>query len=102
MSVQDSESRRFEQIFVLVVIGPQELLFPGFLKSLKLFLRRFVLIASGTEIFYRVRIFEITTFYGNMAFPLSWKHSVSIVTGLGLFICLCLVLHFSLSVSVSG
>ena len=29
----------------------QEFLFPGFLKSLKLFFRRFVLVPSGTEIF---------------------------------------------------
>ena len=32
----------------------QELFFSGFLKSLKVFFRRFVLIASGTEIFWRV------------------------------------------------
>ena len=57
-------------------LGPrsaQEFFFSGFLKSLKLFFRRFVLIASGTEIFWR--IFEILTFF-------LWKHSVSIVTGL--------------------
>ena len=38
-------------------LGPrsaQELFFSGFLKSLKLFFRRFALIASGTEIFWRV------------------------------------------------
>ena len=34
----------------------QELFFSGFLKSLKLFFRRFVLIASGTEIFWRVSL----------------------------------------------
>ena len=54
-------------------LGPrsaQELFFSVFLKSLKLFFRRFVLTASGTEIFWRV-IFEILTFYGNIAFPLS-------------------------------
>ena len=40
-------------------LGPrsaQELLFSGFLKSLKLFFRRFVLIASGTEIFWWVSL----------------------------------------------
>ena len=40
-------------------LGPrsaQELFFSGFLKSLKLFCRRFVLIASGTEIFWRVSL----------------------------------------------
>ena len=54
-------------------LGPrsaQELFFSGFLKSLKLFFRGFVLTASGTEIFWRVS-FEISTFYGNIAFPLS-------------------------------
>ena len=38
-------------------LGPrsaQEILFSGFLKSLKLFYRRFVLMASGTEIFRRM------------------------------------------------
>ena len=40
-------------------LGPrsaQELFFSGFLKSLKLFLRRFALIASGTAIFWRVSL----------------------------------------------
>ena len=40
-------------------LGPrsaQELFFSGFLKSLKLFFRRFALIASGTEIFWRVSL----------------------------------------------
>ena len=44
-------------------LGPtsaQELFFSGFLKSLKLFFRRFALIASGTEIFRRVSLkFEL-------------------------------------------
>ena len=38
-------------------LGPrsaQELFFSGFLRSLKLFFRRFALIASGTKIFWRV------------------------------------------------
>ena len=51
-------------------LGPrsaQELFFSGFLKSLKLFFRRFVLIASGTEIFL-AGIFEIRPFFGNIAF----------------------------------
>ena len=49
-----------------------ELFFSGFLKSLKHFFQRFALIASSTEIFWRVPgIFEILTFYGNIAFPLS-------------------------------
>ena len=53
--------------------SPQGLFFSGFLKSSKRFFRRFVLIASGTEIFWRVPgIFEILTFYGNIALPLSW------------------------------
>ena len=34
----------------------QESFFSGFLKSLKLFFRRFALIASGTEIFWRVSL----------------------------------------------
>ena len=54
-------------------LGPrsaQELFFSGFLKSLKHCFGRFSLIASGTEIFWRVS-FEILTFYGNIAFPLS-------------------------------
>ena len=40
-------------------LGPrlaQDLFFSGFLKSLKLFFRRFVLIASGAEIFWRVSL----------------------------------------------
>ena len=40
-------------------LGPrsaQELFFSGFLKSLELFFRRFVLIASGTEIFWRLSL----------------------------------------------
>ena len=40
-------------------LGPrsaQVLFFSGFLKSLKLFFRRFVLIASGTETFWRVSL----------------------------------------------
>ena len=55
-------------------LGPrsaQELFFSGFLKSLRLFFRRFALIASGTDIFRRACIFAILTFYGNIAFPLS-------------------------------
>ena len=57
-------------------LGPrsaQEFFFSGFLKSLKLFFRRFVLIASGTEIFWRVSL-EFCLF--------CFEHSVSIVTGL--------------------
>ena len=40
-------------------LGPrsaQELFVSGFLKSLKLFFRRFVLIASGTEIYWRASV----------------------------------------------
>ena len=40
-------------------LGPrsaEELLFSGFLKSLKLFFAKFVLIASGTEIIWRVSL----------------------------------------------
>ena len=46
--------------------------FSGFLKSLKLFLSRFVPMARGTEIVWRVF----------MKFQLFWKHHVSIVTGI--------------------
>ena len=61
MSVQDSESRRFEQHLAEFFSSRswpkvQELFFSGFLKSLKLFFRRFVLIASGTEIFWWVSL----------------------------------------------
>ena len=55
-------------------LGPrsaQELLFSAFLKF-ETFFRRFVLIASGTEIFWRV----------SLKFELFWQHRVSIVTGL--------------------
>ena len=57
MSVQDSESRRFEQKFGLSFsqadLGPRSAqeLFVGVFESLKLFFRRFVLIASGTGFF---------------------------------------------------
>ena len=54
-------------------LGPrsaQECFFSGFLKSLKLFFRRFVLMASGTEIFWRVSL--------NSTFL--WKHRLFIVT----------------------
>ena len=57
-------------------LGPrsaQELFFSWFLKSSKFFFRRFVLLARGTEIFWRVSL-KILTFL--------WKHRVSIVTGL--------------------
>ena len=37
-------------------ISAQELFFSGFLKSLELFFGRFVLIASGTEIFWRASL----------------------------------------------
>jgi len=40
-------------------LGPRsahELFFSGFLKGLKLFFQRFALIASGTEIFWRVSL----------------------------------------------
>ena len=52
-------------------ICPLGMIFFGFFKSLKLFFRRFVLIASGTEIFWR-DIFEIRSFFGgNIAYQLS-------------------------------
>ena len=50
-------------------IGPG-IIFCFFFEKFDFFFRRFVLIASGTEIFWRVS-FEIQTFYGNIAFPLS-------------------------------
>ena len=52
-------------------LGPrsaQEILFSEFLKSLKIFFRRFVLLASGTEIFWRVYL-KFYLFDGNIAFP---------------------------------
>ena len=54
-------------------LGPrsaQELFFVFFLKSLKLFFRRFVLIASGTEIFWRVSL-KFQLFMETSRFPLS-------------------------------
>ena len=48
----------------------QELFFSFFLKSLRLLFRIFVLIASGTEIFWRESL-KLQLFYGNIAFPLS-------------------------------
>ena len=51
-------------------IGPGILFFSGFFKSLNHFFRRFALIASGTEIFWRAS-FKLVTFYGNIALPLS-------------------------------
>ena len=63
MSVEDSESRRFELSiwlsFSQADLGPrsaQELFFSGFFKTLKLFFARFVLMASGTDIFWRVSL----------------------------------------------
>ena len=54
-------------------LGPrsaQELFFSGFLKSLKLFFRRF---CAHSERYKSILagIFEILTFFGNIAFPLS-------------------------------
>ena len=48
----------------------QALLFFGFLKSLELFFRRFVLIASGAEILWRIS-WTFKPCFGNIAFPLS-------------------------------
>ena len=47
----------------------QEIFFSFFVPSLELVLSRFVLIASGTEIVWRVS-FLIESFYGYIAFPL--------------------------------
>ena len=77
MSVQDSESRRFEQTFGWVFFRPiswpkiaQELLFSGFLESLKLF---FLKICAHSERYRNLLagIFEIPTFYGNIVLTLS-------------------------------
>ena len=54
-------------------LGPrsaQEFFFSGFVKSLKLFSSLFVLIARGTEVFWRVSL-KFEFFFGNIAFPLS-------------------------------
>ena len=54
-------------------LGPrsaQEYFFSGFLKSLIFFFRRFAFIASGARSLL-ADIFEILTFNGNIAFPLS-------------------------------
>ena len=62
MSVEDSESRRFILniwlSFSQADLGPrsaQEFFFFGFLESLELFFLRLVLVASGTEILWRVK-----------------------------------------------
>ena len=81
MSVQDSECRRFEQTFgwvflrpILAQDRPRIFFFRGFWKVWNFFFGRFVLIASGTEIFWR----------GYLKFNFLWKHRVSIVTGVSL------------------
>ena len=74
-------------------LGPrsaQELFSGGGLKKFELFFRRFVLIASGTEIFWRVRIFEILTFDGNIAFPLSPVSTITNGVDIGICRILCL------------
>ena len=77
MSVEDSESRRFELniwlSFSQADLGPtssQELLFSLFLESLELF---FLEICAYSERYRNLMagIFEIQTFFGNIAFPLS-------------------------------
>ena len=57
MSVQDSESRRFEQTLgrYWPKIGPG-IIFFGVFETLETFFSRFVLIATGTEIFWRVSL----------------------------------------------
>ena len=67
MSAEDSESRRLQLnirlSFSQADVGPtsaQEICFSFFLESLELFFWRFVLIASGTEILWRVSLkFEL-------------------------------------------
>ena len=63
MSVEDSESRRFELniwvSFYPADLGPtsaQECFFSGFLERLKILFGRVVPIASGTEILWRVSL----------------------------------------------
>ena len=67
MSVEDSESRRFELTFCLSFsqadLGPNppRTFFFVFFFKFETFFRRFVLIASGTEIFWRVSLkFELS------------------------------------------
>ena len=79
MSVEDSVSRRFEQAFGWVFLRPvtvqdrsRNCFFSGFLKRLKIFNRRLVLLASGTE------SFGWYLWNSNVL----WKHRVSIVTAL--------------------
>ena len=77
MSVEDSESRRFELnirlSFSQANLGPtsaQELFFVFFLESLELFFPRFVLIASGTEMLWRVP-FESESFLRQYRVPIA-------------------------------
>ena len=57
---------------ILAQDRPGNIFFSGFLKSLKLFFRRFVLIASGTEIFWRVSLkFEL--FLATSRFHCHWS-----------------------------
>ena len=79
MSVEDSESRRFKTTFGWEFFSDRSWpkIWPGiiffvFFFLFELFFRRLVLIASGTEIFWRV----------SSKFGPSWQHRVSIVTGL--------------------
>ena len=77
MSVEDSESRRFELnirlSFSQANLGPtsaQELFIVFFLESLELFFPRFVLIASGTEMLWRVP-FESESFLRQYRVPIA-------------------------------
>ena len=75
MFVEDSESRRFELniwlSFSQADLGgtsAQEIFFCFFLERLKFYVSRFVLIASGAEILWRV---YLKYCFGSIAFPLS-------------------------------
>ena len=69
-------------------LGPRsapELLGFFFFSSFKLFFQRFVLIASGTEIFWRVSLtFEL--FFGNIAFPLSPVLLVILILSMSIYV----------------
>ena len=70
MSVQDSESRRFEQTFGWVFLRPTGIIFFGVFEKFETFFSK---ICAHSERYRNLLagIFEILTFYGNIAFPLS-------------------------------
>ena len=78
MSVENSESRRFEltfgSSFPQADLGPtsaQDFFFRFFLKSLEVFFRSFFFAHSERYRNLMAGIFEIQALFGNIAFPLS-------------------------------